>query len=174
MINNTPQKELLSQLDPQIINNGPELTQDLTPADSNKENLPSNNIDVAAKNRLEQGLAAAQADKDEAEIEQVRARIAQMQQNAHLGRAHLAETTVVGIQEAAGVTFKSGRSLRDIFARSGHTTLNLYELAARKAAQQEQLQQQAAANSSGSLSEANKILRFGNSTGEDDTNQKAA
>ncbi len=186
---NLPKKESLSSVldaSSNIAENPAELLdhQDLTPTQlsSTRAENPAPTLDSVKQATLENDLHRLKQ-KAEAETEaQVRAQIAQIQAQAQAGREHLQSQTTTDIQELsyhanapAPLSFQS--HLKQFFSRHSklsRTSLTAYEIWSRKAAQQSKMQQEAQASSNSGLSESGKVLRFGNSTGEDDTNQKAA
>ncbi len=143
-----------------------ELTQDLTPNTATTEEnvIP---VDFQAKKRLENDLALGQEKTEAAEMEAIRAQIIKIQQQVAQGREYLRSTTTQDIQTL-------DQPLR--FKTISTTTLHAYDIFAGKAARKA-AQEQVGAQTSGktSLIDAiGKILRFGASTSEDATNQKAA
>ena len=158
-------QSLNSPLDSQSPFN-PELTQDLTPenAPHEKNVIP---VDFQAKKRLEDDLTINKEAAEAAAIEKIRAQIEKIQQQAAQGKEYLRPTTV---QEIQGLN--QPFHLKSISS----TTRQAYEIfagkAARKAIQERDQTQVSGKNSP--LDAIGKILRFGTSAGEDDTNQKAA
>lgn len=140
-----------------------ELSQDLTPT-TEKNVIP---VDFQAKKRLENGLATSKEEVRAVQIEKVRAQIEQIQQQATQGKNYLRPTTTQDIQTL-------DQPLR--FKTISKTTLHAYDIftgkAARKAAQEQNNIQNSGKTSP--IDTIGKILRFGSSAGEDDTNQKAA
>lgn len=161
----SPDQSLNNELNSQLPFN-PELTQDLTPENTPQEkNVIS--VDFQAKKRLEDDLALNKEAAEAAAIEKIRAQIEKIQQQAAQGKEYLRPTTVQEIQ-----ALNQPLRLKSISS----TTRQAYEIfagkAARKAIQERDQAQNSGKNSP--LDAIGKILRFGTSAGEDDTNQKAA
>ncbi len=160
---NLPKEFLTDQLDQGGLvseNSSPELQQDLTPA--------AERVDLAQKTRLETEIHQAQKEKEEQEKAYWRAKIAHFQELAHKP----------GATEALKATF-SGQTQIDIAQLQGEANAHkgsFYGETLRKKLKAALHQQQKIARNNGAtgLSEAGKVLRYGASTGEDDSSQKAA
>lgn len=160
-------KELLSasldQQNPEGEFSAPEnqnLTEDLTPTDK---------LDLAAQTRLENSLQAQRQQQEATDLNYWRAKIAKFQELQHSPAAARA------IHEAF-----SGRTqidIQELKATANAHTGTFYGETLRKKLKETLSQQQnqdSQHSGSSNLNEAGKILRFGSSSGEDDTNQKAA
>lgn len=127
-----------------------------------------------AKKRLRESFLAQQVAQENQELATIRAEIGTIIQDAQLGRTELTNSTQTAVEQLTPLAATSTREkIRQLFGDSTLTALSIF---ARKARQQAELTQKQtlSQNQTGELTVTDKILRFGNSTGEDDTNQKAA
>ncbi len=133
-------------------------------------NQEPNQKSEAATLKLRQALIGLNEQKNQAEIEAIRAEIISLSQEAASVKNHLAIETSEAIEKAAELTNHNNRlNLKNTL---GWTTINAYDLFIKKANKQKE-NQSSSSKKSNLLSPIGQILRFNNSSGEDDTNQKA-
>lgn len=133
-------------------------------------NQETNQKSEAATFRLRQALIELNEQKNQAEIEAIRAEINSLSQKAASVKNHLEIETSEAIEKAAALANHNNRL--NPKKTLGWTTINAYDLFIKKASKQKE-NQSSNNKKSNLLSPIGQILRFNNSSGEDDTNQKA-